>query len=212
MQHPIDRDQPRRRAKRLDRDARRAQLLAAATRLLAEEGPSALTMEGIAAEAEVAKTVVYRHFANRGEVLFALLELDWERMDDVLGTVDPAEDRTKPRLRAYFEQMAIRGSLLRALSFDSAEEQRKLERRQAVIGEWAAEAVARLGLAPDVAAMVGAYVIAGQEGAARQWLLADADRSLAEEIAVIALDAVARAVVDHVGATPAQGSVRVGAA
>ncbi|WP_051247845.1 TetR/AcrR family transcriptional regulator [Nocardioides halotolerans] len=76
--------------------------------LLRESGPSAVTMEGVAARSGVAKTSIYRRHGNRAELLTtvlsnaigvpqvpdegevrdkirAVLEQAWRQMDDVLG-------------------------------------------------------------------------------------------------------------------------------
>ena len=52
----------------------RTALLDGARRLLEEEGPGALTMERVAAEAGVSRRSAYLHVASRGELLLALLE------------------------------------------------------------------------------------------------------------------------------------------
>jgi AcrR family transcriptional regulator len=59
---------------RLPREERREQLLDAALDLLAAEGFGGISMEAVAREAEIAKTVVYDAFANKEELLQALLE------------------------------------------------------------------------------------------------------------------------------------------
>jgi len=50
----------------------RAAVLDAATALLFEGGPAAVTIDAIVARSGVAKTTVYRHWANRDEVMAAL--------------------------------------------------------------------------------------------------------------------------------------------
>lgn len=63
-----------------------AAILAAARELLGEGGFEAVTMEGVAARAGVAKTTVYRRYPNRtGLIAAAVFE--------VLGTVVPGDDR-----------------------------------------------------------------------------------------------------------------------
>lgn len=63
----------RRRAPRLPAAVRREQILDAALRLVIGHGFGAITMEGVAREVGVAKTVVYEAFANTDELLRALL-------------------------------------------------------------------------------------------------------------------------------------------
>lgn len=60
----------------LPRTAGSAKIAAAARELLRTQGPSAVTIERVAAHAGVARTTVYRRFADRGEMLAdALKEL-----------------------------------------------------------------------------------------------------------------------------------------
>jgi AcrR family transcriptional regulator len=80
---------PRRRySPRLPREERREQLLDAALRLISAEGFGAVSMEGVAREADIAKTVVYDAFANQHELLQALLEREQERaLSDIAAAV-----------------------------------------------------------------------------------------------------------------------------
>ena len=74
----------RRYTTRLPREERREQLLDAALHLIAEQGFRGLSMEAVAREAEIAKTVVYDLFGNQEQLLTALLEREQER---VLATI-----------------------------------------------------------------------------------------------------------------------------
>jgi AcrR family transcriptional regulator len=56
------------------RAERRKQLLKIARDLVAEDGMGALTMTALSERADVAKPVVYSHFANRHQVAIALLD------------------------------------------------------------------------------------------------------------------------------------------
>ena len=71
---------PRRRySPRLPRAQRREQVLDAALRLLGTKGFAAASMEGIAREADIAKTVVYDAFGTREDLLHALFVREQER-------------------------------------------------------------------------------------------------------------------------------------
>ena len=71
---------PRRRySPRLPRAQRREQVLDAALRLLGSKGFAAASMEGIAREADIAKTVVYDAFGTREDLLHALFVREQER-------------------------------------------------------------------------------------------------------------------------------------
>ncbi|RJQ78636.1 TetR/AcrR family transcriptional regulator [Pseudonocardiaceae bacterium YIM PH 21723] len=60
-------------------EQRRAQLLDAALHLVVHQGLAAVSMESIAEQAGVTKPVVYGMFANRGELLAALLQREQEQ-------------------------------------------------------------------------------------------------------------------------------------
>lgn len=74
-------DSPRRRGRPPSIDARNA-ILRAARELLAEGGPAAVTMEGVAARAGVGKPTVYRWWPDRHAVaMAALMEVGPEKRD-----------------------------------------------------------------------------------------------------------------------------------
>ena len=79
----------RRYANRLPRAERREQLLDAALTLIAEHGFGGLSMEAVAREAEIAKTVVYDAFANQEVLLTALLEREQERVFSTIADAVP---------------------------------------------------------------------------------------------------------------------------
>jgi len=79
----------RRYSPRRPRAERREQLFDAALRLIDRDGFGALTMEGVAREADLAKTVVYDTFGNREELMRALLEREQERALSSLAAAMP---------------------------------------------------------------------------------------------------------------------------
>jgi AcrR family transcriptional regulator len=80
-------------------------ILAAALRLVDREGLEGLTMRSLAAELGVVPMATYRHFANKGELLDALLE-------EVTATVDPGDGGAGWRDTARHLAAAIRARLL----------------------------------------------------------------------------------------------------
>lgn len=62
------------------RPSRRDDLLAAAARRFVDAGLRATTMEQIAREAGAGKATLYRHFANKTELIDALLRAEGERL------------------------------------------------------------------------------------------------------------------------------------
>ena len=85
--------------RRLPPEVRREQVLDAARRLLDEGGPRALSIEGVAAEAGVSKTVVYSAFDDMDQLVLALVEREEhhalaalaEAAPDLTGKEDPVE-------------------------------------------------------------------------------------------------------------------------
>ena len=73
-------------------------LASAVLRLLRDRGPSAVTVERVAAEAGVAKTSIYRRHANRVELLTAVL-------DQVIGLPElPSQGTVRDKIRSALEQ------------------------------------------------------------------------------------------------------------
>src|ERR1700761_3787964 len=79
----------RRRAPRLPIEVRREQALDAALRIICARGYGAASMEAIAREVGVAKTVIYEAFPRRAELLRALLEREERRILSALLTDAP---------------------------------------------------------------------------------------------------------------------------
>jgi AcrR family transcriptional regulator len=74
---------------RRPREERREQLLDAALRVLDADGFGGVTIEGVAREADLAKTVVYDTLGNREALLKALLAREQERALAVLAAAMP---------------------------------------------------------------------------------------------------------------------------
>ncbi len=81
--------QRRRYARRLPPEERREQLLDAALDLMVESGVEAVSMESVARRAGVTKPVVYGIFADRGALLFDLLEREERRAYAQIGEAMP---------------------------------------------------------------------------------------------------------------------------
>lgn len=100
---------PRQRNPKGQGDQLREQLLAAATRLLDESGdPASVTIRGVAAAVGVVPNAVYLHFANRQDLLVALVADRFAAFGDHIRAAthaagpDPVE-RVKAGHRAYIE-------------------------------------------------------------------------------------------------------------
>jgi AcrR family transcriptional regulator len=87
-------------AVRLQGEARRTSLVDAAARLLAAEGVDAVSMETVAAAAGVSRPLVYKHFANRSEVLAAVFRWQAARLDAAIVEAVEREIGFEAKLRA----------------------------------------------------------------------------------------------------------------
>src|SRR5690348_1149789 len=89
---------------RADAARNRARLLEAAARLIAQHGVAGVTMEAVAAAAQVGKGTVFRRFGDRTGLLMALLDhSDRKLQADFLGGPPPLGPGAPPleRLRAF---------------------------------------------------------------------------------------------------------------
>ncbi|MET9776951.1 helix-turn-helix domain-containing protein [Streptomyces sp. NPDC006367] len=89
---------------RADAARNRARLLEAAARLVAEHGAAGLTMEAVAAAAQVGKGTVFRRFGDRTGLLMALLDHSEKKFQAALLSGPPPLGPGAPavdRLRAF---------------------------------------------------------------------------------------------------------------
>jgi AcrR family transcriptional regulator len=96
----------------------RERILVAATRLFADEGINATSVDRVIAEAGVAPMTVYRHFAGKEELVTATLErwsrewLTWLRAETGEDDTDPGArlERLWDALEKWFADETFRGS------------------------------------------------------------------------------------------------------
>jgi AcrR family transcriptional regulator len=122
-----------------NRPHRRETLLGAATAIVAEGDVEALSMEAVAARAGVSRPLVYKHFANRGELLAAVYRREAAALDaEIVAAVEQAdgfENMIRTMVRAIFGGDASRGSIFTLLQRAGARdasvraEQRARDRR-----------------------------------------------------------------------------------
>ena len=192
----------RRYSRRLPRAERREQLLDAALRLIAERGFAGVSMEAVAREADIAKTVVYDAFGNQEAMLRALLDREQERV--LLAIADavprlPLEGDPAEILAAAIRRVldAIRANpatwRLILLPADGAPPQMRerinhhRERLVTQIEPMAAWGIERLGLGHLDAELV-AHVIIGTAEDAGRLTLTHPDRFPAERLTGFAAD------------------------
>lgn len=105
-------------AERVGRDRRRELLIEVAADLAAED-LEAVTMDTVAAAAGVSRPLVYKHFANRDELLAAVYRREARLLHKAMaGAVLEAptlEDKFRTLIRGALDAQAERGAMLHAL-------------------------------------------------------------------------------------------------
>lgn len=104
---------------RLNGDERRESLLDTAARIAASRGVEAVTMETVSDEAGVSRALVYKHFANRGELLTSVYRREARllhaEMAAEVRSATSLEGMYRALIRASFRVSAERGALFAAL-------------------------------------------------------------------------------------------------
>lgn len=93
-------------ARRLPPEQRREQLLDAALSLI-PAGFDTVTMESVAKQAEVTKPVLYDQFANRGELISALLEREASRATEQVIAALPTDFATRSPDDAFADAVRV---------------------------------------------------------------------------------------------------------
>lgn len=91
--------------KRIGAPARRAQILRVAGDMFAKEGIDATSMRRIAAKAGVTATLLYKHFADKDALLFAIGEGFFAKlgaaMEEAVGGITDPLERMRAEMRCY---------------------------------------------------------------------------------------------------------------
>jgi AcrR family transcriptional regulator len=159
---------------RPSRVERREFFLDVVSQLVAEEGLAAVTMERVAAMAEVSKPVLYSHFADRAALLIALLERCWRELDAaVLSRLQSArtpDESIEALVRAYFDELRRQGAVLQMMVVsgwhEPAVEAARARRHRAAEQQWSAFYQERLALPRAVADPAAAIMRSALQGAA----------------------------------------------
>ena len=172
-------------APRMSRDARRVQLLEIAQGILRAGGLEALTMERLASEAQIAKPVVYRHFADRDAIVLSLLRSEWQRIDVAIAALDPElpwDESLRRIVAAFLDALARRSSWLRTLWGTPVVEDARARRRAELARVLAATLVARFEVGAREATTVAIMLLAAFDAAGRWWLEQRLPRPLVETL------------------------------
>src|SRR3954454_14455235 len=104
----------RRAAARTRREAARERIVAAAERLLRDRPYRELSVEEVMAEAELSRTIFYRHFDGLPELVLSLFDTITQELMAKLQAA-PGPDATRGILEAAVDAYAEHGGLLRAV-------------------------------------------------------------------------------------------------
>lgn len=171
------------RAKRLSREQRREALLDAAAEIVVSNGIDAVTMEGVAAEAQVSKALPYAYFDNANQVLEALFAREMGALDaEVAERMRDAEDfdgRVRATLEAWFDTIKERGVLVGALlqpQHEGPVSGTQRRRDDFVRSFWTGLVCQEYDLDEDQAKIAAAMMIAGSQGLLPLWLRREVKR------------------------------------
>lgn len=167
--------QPRR---RLSKEARRKQLLAAAEAVFGEVGYSGATMELVAAQDGVTRSLVYEHFASIDEIYLechraAREEMQQRLLDAAIAAGSDLQDQLRAGLLSYFEYVGARPQCFELL-YGPGGPGGELARHTAELRFASADRIAALfaAAAPQVPAdeaVAAAHIISGASEQLARW-------------------------------------------
>jgi AcrR family transcriptional regulator len=163
---------------RPNRYERREFFIDVASQLVAAEGLAAVTMERIAALAEVSKPVLYNHFPDRGALLTALLERCWRELDSAvqarLRQARSLDGCLEALVTGYFDELDRQGPVLQLMVtsgwHEPSVEVARRKRHQAAEREWSNVYQQRVGLPLAIAEPTAAILRTALQGAAAYWI------------------------------------------
>jgi AcrR family transcriptional regulator len=162
---------------RLSREGRRDALLDAAMALIGADGVEAVSMEAVAEGAGVSRPLVYKHFANRGDLLVAVYQREAVNMYHELAAevtvAGSLEDMYRILIRASLRVAKDRGPVFIALrqagawTRDLRQEQR--DRDRDTVRAFAVRAVRERGLDRAAATSATVVVLGAIDSLLAQW-------------------------------------------
>jgi AcrR family transcriptional regulator len=156
---------------------RRDELLAAAAHLLADGGVTAVSMEAVAAEAGFSRPLVYKHFANREELIAELWRRESAHMDaQVMGAlrgVDDFETIVRTSVETIIDVLQRRGRnfapLIRGQVFAPAVREEQRERSRRTRAWYTDRVIAEFGIDKADAEVAIAVYFAGLDSMLADW-------------------------------------------
>lgn len=180
-------------------------LLDTAARVAMADGPDAVTMDAVAASAGVSRPLVYKHFANREELLGELYRREARRLHDELSArveaAEGAEEMFHALVRGALEASSDRShllSVLRRTTWNRAVRVDQRERDAMTTRAFSAVVVAERGVPRERATPVVALLLSLVDGVLVQRRLDPSPRRVAAleraymDIVRGSLDALAR--------------------
>ena len=164
---------------RLARADRREALLDAAAALVAAGDVHAITMETVADRAGVSRSLVYKHFLNRGDLLAALYHREAALLHEQLAARVHAADNLVGMYRALIraainaarERHAVFAALLAAGARTHGEQDEQRKRDHHTVQVFTERAIHEFGLPEPDARCATALLLAAVNTAVAQWLL-----------------------------------------
>ena len=177
----------------MTREERREHLLESAAALVAERGFDAISMEGVAARAEVSKALPYSHFENAEALLAALRDRELatlaHRTRDAAAAASGFEAKVEAIVHEFFETVKDRGqvmtTILRWLPYFEARVMDQPPPPASADDWYFAELLEQeLGLSTPAARVAQRMVAMGLLGAFDAWTEGEASQATAERVAV----------------------------
>lgn len=161
----------------MPRDERREALLDAAATLVAAGEIHAVSMETVAEMSGVSRPLVYKHFANRHDLLAAVYRREADRLHSELSAAVGAETTIEGKLRALIrgalQAEADRGASLAALRAAGARTEELRETRHSrnrnTVRHFTRQAMRDLGVAEQPTRVCMAVVLRSIDSVLAEW-------------------------------------------
>jgi AcrR family transcriptional regulator len=190
----VDNKSPDPKEKRLPRDERRAQLLAAALEAFTQSGYHAASMDEIAVRASVSKPVLYQHFPSKLELYLAVLDTHIDSLvfaiQKAIASTSDNSKRVRSTIQAYFDFIDDKSGAFRLLfESDMNVEPQVRERLNRMTYDCAAAVSAVIsidtGLSKESSMLLAIGIIGTAQITARHWLDRDGISSKEEAVAFV---------------------------